>query len=60
MKSFKITLVFIFFLSTNLFAEDISVIELHSSSDDGDVKQNEVQQEERCDRTVAPTLASAP
>ena len=44
MKFFKITLVFVFFLSFHLFSQDIEIIELHSP--DEDEKQNETQKEE--------------
>ena len=37
MKFFKITLVFVFLLSTNIFSQDITTIELHSPSIDYDV-----------------------
>ena len=37
MKFFKITLVFVFLLSTNIFSQDITIIELHSPSTDNDV-----------------------
>ena len=52
MKIFKITLVIIFFLSTNLFSQDIKIIELHSSPVEGEVKQIEIQQEELLDDVI--------
>ena len=52
MKFFKINLVIIFFLSTNLFSQDMIIIELHPSSADGEVKQNEIQQEELLDDVI--------
>jgi len=41
MKYFKITLIFVFFFSTKIFSEDISTIELHSSSTDNDIIFND-------------------